>query len=736
MTTMEQQFPQAEATPAGDPAPGTSSASTVPASPGPALTVTAAVPGGPAVPESPAERAEQPAGHGRWRRFGPPALLLAATAALYLVGLSRSGWANPYYSAAAQAASASWKAFFFGSLDASNFITVDKTPAALWLMGLSARVFGVNSFAILLPQALCGVGAVGLLYATVRRWAGEAAGLLAGAVMATTPVAVMMFRFNNPDALLVLMLVAGAYALTRALERGQTRWLLLAGGAVGFGYLAKMLQAVLVLPAFGLVYLLFGPPKLGKRLWQLAAAGGAMIVAAGWWVLAVELWPDGSRPYIGGTQDNSILELTLGYNGVGRLTGEETGSVGGGGGWGETGWLRLFGADMGGQSTWLFPAALLLLGAGLYATWRRPRTDLVRAGFVLWGGWLLVTAAVFSFMAGIFHAYYTVALAPALGAVTGAGAVLLWRLRALAWARATAAVVVAATGWWAYTLLGYSADFVPWLRWTVLIGALAAACALLAAALSPAVLRSAWSRRAVVTLALAVGLAGPGAYALQTAASAHTGAIPTAGPAVTGGNGMRGPGGMPGGFGGRGPGGFGQRQGGGQPTGFPGGITPGGQNGTAPGGTGQNGAGQDGTGQAAGQSGRQRFGQGMRGGMGGLLGASEPNAELKQALLADADRYDWVAATVGANNAAGLQLGTGEPVMAIGGFNGSDDAPSLEQFQRYVAEGRIHWFIGGSGFGAGSGSRVSSQIATWVTEHYQAATIGGQTVYDLTKAAS
>lgn len=689
MTTMEQQVAQAEAPPA--------------------------------VPAAAEPEGIGPAAAGRWRRFGPPALLLAATAALYLVGLSRSGWANAYYSAAAQAASASWKALFFGSLDASNFITVDKTPAALWLMGLSARVFGVNSFAILLPQALCGVAAVGLLYATVRRWAGEAAGLLAGAVMATTPVAVMMFRFNNPDALLVLMLVAGAYALTRALEHGHTRWLLLAGGAVGFAYLAKMLQAVLVLPAFGLVYLLFGPPKLGKRLWQLAAAGGAMIVAAGWWVLAVELWPDGSRPYIGGTQDNSVLELTLGYNGVGRLTGEETGSVGGGGGgWGETGWLRLFGADMGGQSTWLFPAALLLLGAGLYATWRRPRTDLVRAGFVLWGGWLLVTAAVFSFMAGIFHAYYTVALAPALGALTGAGAVLLWRLRELAWARAAAAVVVAATGWWAYTLLGFSPEFVPWLRGAVLIGALATACgALLAAALSPAVLRSVWSRRAVVTLALAVGLAGPGAYALQTAASAHTGSIPSAGPAVTGGNGgMRGPGGMPGGFDGRGPGAFGQRQGG-QAMGFPGGMSPGG--------TGQGGNGQDG---------RQRFGQGMRGGLGGLLGAAEPSADLKQALTDGAERFDWVAATAGANNAAGLQLGTGEPVMAIGGFNGSDDAPSLEQFQRYVAEGRIHWFVGGSGFGADSGSRVSSQIATWVTAHYQATTIGGQAVYDLTKAAS
>ncbi|WP_155375474.1 glycosyltransferase family 39 protein [Catellatospora vulcania] len=732
MTTMEQDFSQA--------GPG------VGVEPGAAARAAEPYDAEPATAEPEAASHDGAGRTAPWRQWGPPALLLVATAALYLIGLSRSGWANPYYSAAAQAASADWKAFFFGSLDASNFITVDKTPAALWLMGLSARVFGVNSFALLLPQALCGVAAVGLLYDTVRRWAGQAAGLIAGAVMATTPVAVMMFRFNNPDALLVVMLVLGAWALSRAMERGQTRWLLLAGGAVGFAYLAKMLQAVLVLPAFGLVYLLFGPPKLGRRLWQLAAAAGAMVAAAGWWVLIVELWPADSRPYIGGTQDNSILELTLGYNGVGRLTGEEVGSVGGAGGWGETGWLRLFGTDLGGQSTWLFPAALLLLAAGVYATWRRPRTDRVRAGFLLWGGWLLVTAAVFSFMAGIFHAYYTVALAPAIGALTGAGAVLLWRLREAAWARAVAALVVAGTGWWSYTLLGFSPDFVPWLRWAVLIGGLALGCLMPAATLLPATLRSVWARRAVVSLALAVGLAGPGAYALQTAASAHTGAIPTAGPAVTGGTGgFPGRGGNPGGFGG-GPGGMRGQNGGvapGQTGTAPGGSAP---DGAAPNGTGQhsagqNSAGQNGTGQAGGVTGQAGRGQrpggtGGRGGMGGLLGASTPNAELKQALVADADRYDWVAATVGANNAAGLQLGTGLPVMAIGGFNGSDDAPSLAQFQQWVGQGRIHWFVGGSGFGAGSGSAVSAQIATWVTGHYQASTVGGQTVYDLTKQAS
>ena len=275
----------------------------------------------------------------RWER---PALivLLLATGVLYLWGLGKSGWANAFYSAAAQAGSAGWKAFFFGSSDAANSITVDKTPASLWVMALSARIFGVNSWSILVPQALMGVGSVALLYASVKRWFGPAAGLIAGAVLALTPIAVLMFRFNNPDALLVLLMIAGAWATSRAIENGSTRWLALAGVFVGFGFLTKMLQALLIVPAYALAYLIAGPPKLGKRVVQLVIAGVALVVSAGWYIAIVELVPASMRPYIGGSQNNSLLELTLGYNGLGRLSGDETGSVGGGGGgggWGETG---------------------------------------------------------------------------------------------------------------------------------------------------------------------------------------------------------------------------------------------------------------------------------------------------------------------------------------------------------------------------------------------------------------
>jgi len=204
--------------------------------------------------------------------------------------LSASGYANSFYAAAVQAGTKSWKALFFGSLDSSNFITVDKPPASLWVMGISGRIFGFSSMSMLVPQALEGVAAVGLLYGAVKRWFGAGAGILAGAVFALTPVAALMFRFNNPDALLVLLLVAGAYCLVRAIERAGTRWVLAAGAMIGFAFLAKMMQAFLVLPAFALVYLVAAPTGLRRRIAQLLAGALAVLVSAGWWVAIVALW--------------------------------------------------------------------------------------------------------------------------------------------------------------------------------------------------------------------------------------------------------------------------------------------------------------------------------------------------------------------------------------------------------------------------------------------------------------
>ncbi|MFC7530572.1 glycosyltransferase family 39 protein [Actinoplanes sp. GCM10030250] len=671
------------------------------------------------VPEAPARRERTGAARYLLGRTDAPWIrpslfaLLAATAVLYIGGLGESGWANAFYSAAVQAGSESWKAFFYGSSDAANAITVDKTPASLWIMALSVRVFGLSSWSILVPQALLGVATTGLLYATVRRAAGPAAGLLAGAISTLTPVAVLMFRFNNPDALLVLLMVAGAYATMRAVENGSTKWIVLAGVFVGFGFLAKMLQALLVVPAFGLAYLLAGPPQLGKRIWQLLLALVALVVSAGWYIVIVELIPASARPYIGGSQNNSLLELTLGYNGLGRLSGEEAGSVGGGGGggrWGSASVTRLFESGQGGQVSWLLPAALILLVAGLAITARRARTDLQRAGLIVWGGWLLVTGLVFSLMQGIFHAYYTVALAPAIGAVVAIGAALLWERRTSVVAVVALGASVAVTAWWSYVLLGRSADFLPWLRVPVLVAGLVAAVALVVTVR----LARRWGV-VVAVVALGVSLAGPSAYAGQTASEPHSGSIPSAGPSVAdgfGGGFGRGGGGGRGGFpGGGGRGGF---PGGGGPGGFPGGGLPGGG---LPGG-------------AAGRAGRDGGG-----GMGGLLNAAEVSDQMKALLEQDAGKYTWVAAAIGSQSASGYQLATEKPVMAIGGFNGTDPSPTLEQFQQYVADGKIHYFVGGGGFargGGNGGSSYSSQISEWVAANYTAKTVDDTTLYDLT----
>ncbi|HEY3943130.1 MAG TPA: glycosyltransferase family 39 protein, partial [Acidimicrobiales bacterium] len=499
----------------------------------------------PAPPRSPGGSAMGPAHPGRARRMArsvvrgrrqDPAwirpcllLLLGATAVLYLVDLGASGWANSFYSAAVQAGTKSWKSFFFGSFDASNFITVDKPPASLWVMEISARLFGVNPWSILVPQALEGVASVGLLYLTVRRWFSARAALLAGALLALTPVATLMFRFNNPDALLVLLLIGASYATIRAIESGRTPWLALAGVLVGFGFITKMLQALVIVPVLGLVYLVAAAPPLRRRLGQLALAGAAVLVSGGWWVAAVELTPGADRPYIGGSTDNNLLNLIFGYNGFGRLTGNETGSVGGGGGtggqWGATGLLRLFNADMGGQISWLIPGALILLLVALWLTRRAPRTDRTRAALVLFGGWLVVTGLLFSFAAGIIHPYYTVALAPAVGGTVAIGASVLWRRRSEWLPRVGLSAALAATSVWAFVLLGRSPTWFPPLRFAVVVVGLACAAAL--------VVVGHWRTRAVAGLGLAslvVAGAAPAAYSLQTASTPHNGSIPSAGP--------------------------------------------------------------------------------------------------------------------------------------------------------------------------------------------------------------
>ena len=615
----------------------------------------------------------------RWPRLAL-AGLLACTAVLYLWNLSASGYGNTFYAAAAQAGAQSWSAFFFGALDAHGFITVDKPPGALWITALSVRLFGMSSLSVLAPQAVMGVAAVAVLFATVRRAVpdpthGAAAGVLAGAVLAWTPAAALMFRFNNPDALLVLLLVMAAYCTTRAVQAASWRWLLLVGALTGAAFLTKMMQAFLVLPGFVGAYLFVAQTSWRNRLLHIGAAAGAFIASAGWWVLIVALIPARSRPYVGGSSDDSVLDLAFDYNGLSRIVGTEPGlessraaaafkllST-------TTGPHRLFTSEMGNEISWLLPVALFVIAFGVYS-WARRRLDTgERAALIMWGGWLLVTGAVFSFMNGTVHPYYTVALAPAIGALVGLGAVWGWRGRATADGRIGLACMVAIAGCWSAIILYRNHFGTNWLPWAVIsICVVAAAVVALGVELSSPKLtfrrenpgflrRNGGLGERVAAVGLTVGataaMMGTVVFSAATAATAHHGTVPMA---------------------------IGKRT------------------------------------------------------------ADQPSDRSLAELLA-ATHTPWSAATNGSQSAANLEIASQTSVMAIGGWSG-DPVPTLDQFVDDVHAGKITYYVeSGKGGAAQPHGRViqaenhgvshTREIADWVAAHYPAVTMGDALVYRL-----
>jgi 4-amino-4-deoxy-L-arabinose transferase-like glycosyltransferase len=607
------------------------------------------------------------ADEGAWVR--PAMVAVGVLAALtYVWNLAISGYANTYYSAAALAGSQSWSAWFFGSLDSSNFITVDKPPLAVMLMGLSVRVFGLSSWSILLPEALLGVASVLLLFATVNRVFGPAAAVIAAVVMALTPAAVLIFRYNNPDALLTFLLIAGAWALQRSLQHGSVRWLALSAVFVGLGFNAKFLQAYLVLPAFVGTWLIAAHGSTVRRIAALVPMAVAGFVSSFWWVAIVQVLPADARPFIGGSTDGSPLQLLLGYDGLGRIFGQGAGpgggGPGGGGGFsGEPGWLRLFNAQLGDQVSWLIPLALVGLAAGLVIHARGPRTDTRRAGYLLWGGWFLVTAAVFSLMSGIIHSYYTVVLAPAIGVLVGAGVVELWHRRRTSLAAGVvlaAGILAAAT--WSAVLLNRTPDVLPGIDVVVVMVALAAAVVIA----FPEARAFPRASLAAAAGALAALLVGPSAYAVGTMNTASSGGDPAA---VISASTQRGPGGF-----------------GGAPQGA----------------------------------------------------AATGNQALYDYLIANRGTASWIVAVQGSDQAAQIELATALPVMAMGGFSGSDPAPTLDQLKGLLADGKLRYVIvggGAGGFGGPGGRGRSTGVTSWITTNGTLVTdVGGVSLYDLSGA--
>ena len=620
-------------------------------------------------------------------------VLLALTGALYLFGALHNGMANSYYAAAVQAASQDWTAWLFGSLDAANYVSVDKPPLATMVMGLSARLFGFSSFSMLLPSVLAGVGSVWLVYAAVKRQFGFISAAIAGAVLAFTPVAALMFGFNNPDAILTLMLTASGYAFLRSLEgKRPLLWLGLAGLFTGLAFNAKMLQGLMVLPAMVPVYLVFAKPPIVTRFLHVMFAGVITTISTLWWSVLVWLTPAGSRPWVGSTNDNNIWSLIFGYNGLGRLLGGRggggpggsmppsggmggataqtagntmqtatdgagmmPGGMGGGPGGGhgpggtgfggQTGIFRIFNNDFGPNIAWLLVLALAGGGLLLWILRKTPRTNRGRAAVVFWMLWLLIHIVIFSMTSGVIHPYYVVVMAPAVAALVGISLPFLWgayvRRKPYAW---LLPVLVGMTAIIAVIILGYAGTMM-WLMWIVGLLGLAGMIGLLINLYAP----RRWMQNLAIVAALAACMLAPTVYTLATVNVAHTGSIPTAGPSSTA----------------------------------------------------------------------------MRG---SNNETSQADSQLVQYLLRHQHGATWLVAVASANESAAIQLTSGQPVMAVGGFNGSDTPLTLEQFKQLVKDGKVNYYaISSHGRGGGPGGG-NNEITAWVKQTGTVVNYGGSDV--------
>jgi 4-amino-4-deoxy-L-arabinose transferase-like glycosyltransferase len=604
------------------------------------------------------------------------AVLLIGTAVMYLWNITVNGMGNQFYAGAAQAGSKNWEALLFGSLDPHNFITVDKPPVSQWVMGLSGQLFGFSSASMMIPQALMAVASVALLYAAVTRDSGRRAGLLAGTALALTPVAALMFRYDNPDAVMVLLMMTAAYCTVRALQRASATWMAWAGVALGFAFLAKMLEGLMVAPALALAYLIAAPTTLRRRLLHIGIGLVGLVVSAGWFVLVTLRWQASSRPYIAGSTDDNFMNLVLGYNGFARVLGHNhhgfsgqnqavignaagnqvmTHNHGGFGGFGGNqshGLARLFSGEFGFEIGWLLPAALLATVLVIIARGRAPRTDPVRAAVIVFGGWTLIDGLVLSFMSGMIHPYYCLSIAPGVAGVFAIGVHEMWQRRGSWFGRAGLALMLLTTGVWSFWLLTRDADWLPALRWIILVLAVVGSIALLVAAASRRRLAL-----AALTVALIGAFAGSTAYAISTIGAPHSGGGPAVGPPSSA----------------------------------------------------------------------------KANGHGGGRDQPEPNPQLDEMLAGT--NTEWSAAIDRSSAAAGLELSSDTAVMAIGGFSGRDPVPTLSQFVDAVENHRIAYYVVQDNHGRGGpfGAGEHQDIARWVTTNFTPAKVGTATVYDLSK---
>ncbi|PNE40656.1 glycosyltransferase family 39 protein [Streptomyces noursei] len=643
--------------------------------------------------------------------YARPALLVIAVlaAVLYAWGINHSHY-HTFYANAVRSMTQSWQAFFYGSFDPGNSITLDKLPGFLWPQALSARIFGFHPWALTLPQVMEGVASLLVLYRVVRRWAGDNAALIASVAFLLTPVAVGLFRTAVEDPLFTLCVLLAAEATQRAAEAGRLRPLVMAGVWVGIGFQSKMLEAWVVLPALAAVYLLSAPVPLRKRLVRLGISTVVMVAVSASWMVVAALTPAKDRPYVDGTTNNSAFSMVVGYNFLNRfsslgISAASTGSIsatrgggghgggqdadhggasngaraeaghpsvpshgggpggfGGGGDRGQDGWSKMFGPSLASQTGWLYPLAAVAVVCGLLWRRGRPRTDRIRAGFVLWGTWLTTYFLVFSAGSVSGHTYYMGVIAVPLAALAGGGLSLLWGAYRAGGRRGWVLPgAVAATVAWGAFLAGEFPSFLPWL--VPAMGALALIAVVLLVLARPSGTRRG-GRIALAGLgaSLAAVLLAPGAWAVQvfnpTYGSSGMGAV---GPTGT------------------------HRSGHGAAT------SPG--------------------------SGH------LKGGFGDSSGQlTSEQRKLLAFATAHQGPAEYVFATNGWNSASPYILATGAHVLPLGGFSGQVPFPTAVRFRQLVEAGKVRYVLLGQargmagmfGGGTGRGTTPATRITDWV----------------------
>ncbi|HEX6552382.1 MAG TPA: glycosyltransferase family 39 protein [Ktedonobacteraceae bacterium] len=622
-----------------------------------------------------------------WQRLALAAVMLVSIF-MNFYQLGQNGFGNLYYAAAIRSMLDSWHDFLFVSFDPGGFVSIDKPPLGFWLQAASAKIFGFTPFSIFLPQALAGVFSVLLLYHLVRRHFGVVAGLLAALALAISPISVVTNRNNTIDSTLVLVMLLGAWAVLRAAETGKLRWLLLCAVFAGLGFNIKMLEAYLVVPAYGLLYLLAAPRRMWVRIGHLAVAALLLLTISLSWAVVVDLTPAASRPYVGSSQDNSEVSLALGYNGIQRLLGQfgfgfgKAGSrsgnttgqfppagagsgtfngrnfpqpgaggsgqtprgFGNGGGsngggmfnTGNPGLLRLFNEPLGGQIVWFLPMALL--GMLALAWQRRPhfREDRQQQSLILWGTWLL-TMAVFFSVATFFHQYYLSTLAPAICALFGIGVMVMWQdYQRSGWRSWLLPLALLLTALEQIHIIVSNPSWGTWLIPLIAIPCALAAVILFAARLMPRLRLNARVLAPTLCVGLLALMLTSAVWSTIPVLANEASSLPVAG--------------------------------------------------------------------ASGQSG---VGLGERG---------TADTALIRYLEAHRGSAKYLVAVASSNEADAIILATNQPVMALGGFSGSDPILTTAQLAALVKNGTVRYFLlNGSGRGGPGGGQ--STLISWITQH-------------------